>query len=245
METVETKLPDSVLDVFRAASTSSIATLLYKRGLRTNFIQGVTRLGGDRPNMVGQAFTLRYIPAREDLNPIEVFQDPDHPQRVAVETVPPGQVLVMDCRGDATAASAGAILAKRMEVRGCAGIVTDGGLRDTGQIGALSMPAYCAAPSAPTNLTKHHAIDLNVPIGCGTAPVFPGDLVVGDVDGVIIVPLHMAEEIAKEIKGMEAFEAFVFEQVTNGASIVGLYPPNEETRARFDALVKDEKKDTA
>jgi len=239
------KLPDSVLDVFKAASTPSIATLLYKRGLRTNFVQGVTRLGGDRPNMVGQAFTLRYIPAREDLNQLEVFKDPDHPQRVAVETVPEGQVLIMDCRGDASAASAGGILAKRLEYRGCAGVVTDGGLRDTREIAAMTMPAYCAAASAPTNLTKHHAIDLNVPIGCGTAPVFPGDLVVGDADGVIIIPLHMAQGIAEELKGMEAFEAFVLEEVASGASIIGLYPPNDETRARFEAGRQAEKNRTA
>lgn len=241
METSAIKLPGFVLDVFETASTPSIATLLYKRGLRTNFIQGVTRLGADRPNMVGQAFTLRYIPAREDLNQLEVFKDPDHPQRVAVETVPEGHVLVMDCRGDASAASAGAILTKRLEYRGCAGIVTDGGLRDTREIAMMTIPAYCAAPSAPTNLTKHHAIDLNVPIGCGTAPVFPGDLVVGDSDGVIIIPLHMAQDIAEELKGMEAFEAFVLDEVANGASIIGLYPPNAETRMRFEARRQTEK----
>ena len=141
---------------------------------------------------MGQAFTLRYIPAREDLNPIEVFRNPDHPQRAAVETVPPGHVLVMDCRGDASAASAGSILHKRMEVRGCAGLVTDGGLRDAELIAQSPMPAFCANPSAPTNLTKHQALDMNVPIGCGGAPVFPGDLVVGDGDGVVIVPLEIA-----------------------------------------------------
>ncbi|MEP0235736.1 ribonuclease activity regulator RraA [Roseibium sp.] len=232
------KLDAAVLEVFKNASTPSIATLLYKRGLRTNFVQGVSRLGGDRPNMVGQAFTLRYIPAREDLNQLEVFKDPEHPQRVAVETVPEGHVLVMDCRCDASAASAGGILAKRLEYRGCAGIVTDGGLRDTREISTLKLSAYCAASSAPTNLTKHHAIDLNVPIGCGSAPVFPGDLVVGDADGVIIIPLHMASEIAAEIQDMEAFEAFVLDEVAKGASIIGLYPPSAETRARFEASAK-------
>lgn len=238
MVTNTEKLDAAVLEVFKNASTPSIATLLYKRGLRTNFVQGVSRLGSDRPNMVGQAFTLRYIPAREDLNQLEVFKDPEHPQRVAVETVPEGHVLVMDCRGDASAASAGGILAKRLEYRGCAGIVTDGGLRDTREISKLRLPAYCAAASAPTNLTKHHAIDLNVPIGCGTAPVFPGDLVVGDADGVIIVPLHMASEIAAAIQDMEAFEAFVLDEVAKGSSIIGLYPPSAETRARFEACSK-------
>lgn len=227
-------LSEDILNVFRSASTASICTLLFKRGLRTSFVQGVSRLNKSGRTLVGQAFTLRYIPAREDLNPIEVFRNPDHPQRAAVETVPPGHVLVMDCRGDASAASAGSILHKRMEVRGCAGIVTDGGLRDADLIAQSPMPAFCANPSAPTNLTKHQAIDLNVPIGCGGAPVFPGDLVVGDGDGVVIIPLEIAAEIAGELKEMEAFEAYVFEQVSNGESIIGLYPPNEETKARYE-----------
>lgn len=234
-------LPQDILDAYRNASTASIATQLFKRGLRTCFIQGVTRLGGAKPTMVGQAFTLRYIPAREDLNGIEVFTDPRHPQRAAIEAVPPGWVLVMDCRGDASAASAGGILTKRMEVRGCAGLVTDGGLRDTEEIAAMAIPAFCARPSAPTNLTKHHAIDTNVPIGCGTAPVFPGDLIVGDADGAIVVPFHLAGEIATDIREMEAFEAFVLERVSAGESIVGLYPPNDETRARFKAHQAAEK----
>lgn len=245
MDNSSKTLPENVLAVYRNASTPSIATLLYKRGLRTNFVQGAVRLGDDKPNMVGQAFTLRYIPAREDLNQLDVFTDPEHPQRVAVETVPKGHVLVMDCRGDASAASAGGILAKRLEVRGCAGIVTDGGLRDTREISRMSIPAYCASRSAPTNLTKHHAIDLNVPIGCGTAPVFPGDLVVGDADGAIIIPFHMAQEIAEELAGMEEFEAFVLEEVSNGASIIGLYPPNAETRSRFETLRSAGKKQSA
>jgi regulator of RNase E activity RraA len=183
--------------------------------------------------MVGQAFTLRYIPAREDLNTIEVFKDPAHPLRHAVETAPAGHVLVMDCRQGTSAASAGAILAKRLEVRGCAGLVTDGGLRDSETIAGLEMPAFCARPSAPTNLTRHQAIDINVPIGCGGAPVFPGDLIVGDGDGVVVVPLHLAEELAEEVVTMEAFEAFVFERVSAGESIVGLYPPNDETMRRY------------
>lgn len=225
---------DEILAIYRGAATSSICTLLFKRGIRTTFIQGVAPVNRAAPRMVGQAFTLRYIPAREDLNTIEVFKDPRHPQRHAVETVPPGHVLVMDCRRDASAASAGSILVKRLEVRGCAGLVSDGGLRDFDTIAGYSIPTFCACPSAPTNLTRHQALDLNVPIGCGGAPVFPGDLIVGDGDGVVVVPLHLVEEIAEEVAAMEAFEAFVFEEVSAGASIIGLYPPNEETRRRYE-----------
>lgn len=224
-----------IFDILKRTSTASIATLLYKRGLRNQFIQGVSRLNPARDRMVGPVFTLRYIPAREDLNPISVFQDPGHPQRRAVEDIPQGHVLVMDCRQDASAASAGSILATRLQVRGCAGIVTDGGLRDVDDIGALDMPSFCAKPSAPTNLTKHQALDLNVPIGCGSVAVFPGDVAVGDGDGVIIIPAEYVDEIAAEAEGMEGYEAWVMEQVLAGASIIGLYPMNAETRARYEA----------
>jgi len=227
--------------ILENTSTASIATMLFKRGLRNQFVQNVGRLNPAGPRMVGPVYTLRYIPAREDLNPIEVFRDPNHPQRRAVEEIPPGHVLVMDCRLDATAASAGSILATRLEVRGCAGVVTDGGLRDANEIAQLGMPSFCARPSAPTNLTKHQALDLNVPIGCGGVAVFPGDIAVGDGDGVIIIPAELAEEIAAEAKGMEQYEAWVLDQVKGGASIIGLYPMNEETRARFDAFVAEQK----
>jgi len=226
--------------ILENTSTASIATLLYKRGLRNQFIQDVSRLGAADKRMVGPVFTLRYIPAREDLNPIEVFRDPDHPQRRAVEEIPEDHVLVMDCRRDATAASAGSILVTRLQIRGCAGVVTDGGLRDASEIAGLDIPSFCAKPSAPTNLTKHQALDLNVPIGCGGVAVFPGDIAVGDDDGVIIIPAELAEEIATEAKGMEKYEAWVVDQVKAGASIIGLYPMNDETRARFEAWLAEQ-----
>lgn len=226
-------------EILSNTSTASIATMLYKRGLRGQYIEGVTRLNTSAKRMVGPVYTLRYIPAREDLNPITVFQDPGHPQRRAVEEIPSGYVLVMDCRQDASAASAGSILATRLDFRGCAGIVTDGGLRDAEEIANLDMPSFCAKPSAPTNLTKHQALDLNVPVGCGGVAVFPGDIAVGDGDGVIIIPAHLVDELAQEAKGMEKYEAWVIEQVKSGRSIIGLYPMNDETRAEFEAYAVD------
>jgi regulator of RNase E activity RraA len=157
-----------------------------------------------------------------------VFRDRGHPQRKAVEECPPGAVMVMDSRKDARAASAGGILITRLQQRGVAGVVTDGGFRDSAEIGQLDMPAYHARPSAPTNLTLHQAIDINVPIGCGDAPVFPGDVIVGDADGVIVIPAHLADEIAAEAVEMTAFEDFVTEEVRGGRSILGLYPATDE-----------------
>ncbi len=220
----------------KRVSTASVATALYKRGLRTQFIQGVAPVSPKSEVMVGQAFTLRYIPAREDRNPLTVFRNPDHPQRLAVETCPPGWVLVMDARKDARAATAGSILITRLALRGAAGVVSDGGFRDAAGIGAQDMPAYCARPSAPTNLTLHEALDINVPIACGDAPVFPGDVMLGDRDGVMVIPAHLAEELAEECLGMESFEDFVLEEVKAGAGIIGLYPPTkEENQRKYEA----------
>ncbi|MFL6664479.1 MAG: ribonuclease activity regulator RraA [Rhizobacter sp.] len=219
-----------------AVSTATLCTALFKRGLRNQFIQDVRPLNPALPNMVGESFTLRYIPAREDLNPITVFQDRAHPQRKAVEECPPGAVLVIDSRKDARAASAGSILVSRLMKRGVAGVVTDGGFRDSPEIAKLPIPAYHNRPSAPTNLTLHQAIDINVPIGCGDVAVFPGDVVVGDAEGVVVIPAHLADEVAVEAVEMTAFEDFVTEEVMKGRSILGLYPAtDEQTRADFAA----------
>jgi regulator of RNase E activity RraA len=137
-------------------------------------------------------------------------------------------VLVMDSRKDARAASAGAILVTRLKQRGCAGVVTDGGFRDSAEIAKLGFPAFHHRPSAPTNLTLHQAIEINVPIGCGDAPVFPGDVILGDSDGVIVIPAHLASEIADETFEMTAFEDFVAEEVGRGRGIFGLYPATDE-----------------
>ena len=216
-----------------AVGVATLCTALFKRGLRNQFIQDVHPLNPKLPNMVGEAFTLRYIPAREDLNPIGVFQHRTHPQRVAVEQCPPGAVLVFDSRKDARAASAGSILVTRLMVRGAAGVVTDGGFRDSPEIAALPFPAYHQRPSAPTNLTLHQALDINVPIGCGDVAVFPGDVLVGDREGVVVVPAHLADEVAREAIEMTTFEEFVTEQVLGGRSIIGLYPPTDQ-QARDD-----------
>jgi regulator of RNase E activity RraA len=234
-----TNLKPETREKLKTVSTATLATALFKRGLRNQMIQDVRPLNPSGRPMVGEAYTLRYMPAREDLNPITVFQDRGHPQRKAVEECPEGAVLVIDSRKDARAASAGSILVTRLMKRGVAGIVTDGGFRDSADIAKLAIPAYHNRPSAPTNLTLHQAIDINVPIGCGDAPVFPGDVIVGDADGVIVIPAHIADEIASEAVEMTAFEDFVTEQVMEGQSIHGLYPPTEEqTRTDFAAWRK-------
>jgi len=234
-----TKLSDETRRKLKSVATATLTTTLFKRGLRNQFLQDVHPINAAAGPMVGEAFTLRYIPAREDLNTLAVFQNHAHPQRRAIEECPAGAVLVIDSRKDARAASAGSILVTRLIKRGVAGIVTDGGFRDTPEIARLDFPAYHQRPSAPTNLTRHQAIDLNVPIGCGDVPVFPGDVVVGDGEGVVVIPAHLAAEIADEAVEMTVFEDFVTEEVQKGRSIFGLYPATEEkTKADFAAWRK-------
>ena len=228
------------LDALRQASTASIATLLFKRGYQNAYIQGVLPLSKCDANMVGPAYTLRYIPTRPDTDPLDAFRESDHPQRVAVEECPQGHVLVMDCRDDATAASAGSILLTRMAVRGVAGVVSDGGIRDAAGAAALDMPVFAAKPSAPTNLTKHHAVDIGLPIACGGVAVYPGDILVGDDDGVMVIPRHLVNDIATETVEMELFEAFVLEQVQKGRPTRGLYPPTDpQSLTDFEAWKAD------
>ncbi|NAS11443.1 ribonuclease activity regulator RraA [Poritiphilus flavus] len=223
------------IEKLRQASTATVATCLFKRGLKNQFIQEVRPLKPGKPTMVGQAYTLRYIPAREDLNPIEVFKDPKHLQRIAIEECPEAHVLVIDSRKDARAASAGSILATRLMKRGVTGMVTDGSFRDSAEIAELDFPAFHQRPSAPTNLTLHQAIAINEPIGCGDVAVFPGDFVIGDDDGVIVVPSEIADEVAEECLQMTLFEEFVSEKVQGGTSIIGLYPlTNEKLMMEFE-----------
>jgi len=223
-----TRLSDSTRAKLSTVSVATLTTVLFKRGFRNQFIQDVHPLNPNAGAMVGEAFTLRYIPAREDLNPITVFKDRAHPQRKAVEDCPPGAVMVIDSRKNARAASAGSILVARLMKRGVAGIVTDGGFRDSPEIAKLSIPAYHHRPASPTNLTQHQAIDIDVPIGCGDAAVFPGDVIVGDGEGVVVIPAHLADEVADEAVEMTAFEDFVTEEVMKGRSILGLYPATDE-----------------
>ena len=233
------QLSNDTLELLRRVSVATLCTQLFKRGFRNVFIQGIARLtdpsGG---NLVGPAYTMRNIPAREDLDQISAFDNPEHPQRKCVESVPPGHVLVIDCRGETRVASGGQILTTRLKVRGVAGLVSDGPVRDSGPISEMDFPVYCAGGSAPLNLIHHHAIDLNVPIGCGGVAVYPGDIIVGDDEGVAVIPRHLADEVARDAAEQEKMEAFILERIENGAKLPGTYPPNAQTRADYEVWRK-------
>ena len=232
------KLSDETRKRLSACSSATLSTQLFKRGLRNQVLQGVGRLTPKAPTMVGEAYTLRNIPAREDIDHIGVYDNPEHPQRKAIEVAPPGSVLVIDCRGDARAASAGGILVRRLSVRGVAGLVSDGGLRDTPEIAERDFPVFCKAPSAPISLIHHHAVEANVPIACGGVAVYPGDVMVGDADGVIVIPRGIADEIAADTFEQEKLEEFVQLEIASGKPLPGIYPPNAETKARYQAWRK-------
>jgi regulator of RNase E activity RraA len=222
-----------------ACSSATLSTQLFKRGFRNQVLQGVSRLTSGSPTMVGEAFTLRNIPAREDIDHIGVYDNPEHPQRKAIEIAPAGSVLVIDCRGDARAASAGGILVRRLEVRGVAGLVTDGGLRDTPEIAQRKFPVYCKAPAAPISLIGHHAVESNVPVACGGVAVYPGDVIVGDGEAVIVIPLGIADEVAADTYEQEKLEEFVQLEIAAGRPLPGTYPPNAETKVRYEKWRKE------
>ena len=235
------RLSDETRKKLGSCSSATLSTQLFKRGLRNQVLQGVSRLTPKASTMVGEAFTLRNIPAREDLDHIGVYDNPEHPQRKAIEIAPSGSVLVIDCREDARSASAGGILLRRLEVRGVAGVVTDGGLRDTPEITERSFPVYCKAPSAPISLITQHAVESNVPVACGGVAVYPGDVIVGDGEGVIVIPRDIADEVAVDCFEQEKLEEFVQQEIASGRPLPGTYPPNAETKARYEAWRKGKK----
>jgi regulator of RNase E activity RraA len=235
-------VPESLAAEVRAllanTSTATLATQLFKRGLKNTFVQGVQRLTPGSM-MIGPATTVRYIPSREDLSGPEEYANRAHPQRRAVEECPPGGVIVMDCRRDPRAACAGDIMLTRMQLRGVAGLVTDGGMRDTATLATLEIAVFAAGPSAPASFHQHTAVDLDVPIACGGVPVYPGDVVVGDADGVVVIPRPIVGEVARDAVEQERLERFVLEEIRGGRPIFEVYPPDDATKARYRAWQND------
>ena len=228
-------LSPSTVDNLKLTSTATLTTTLFKRGFRNTFIQDVRPLASYGANMVGAAFTLRYIPAREDLDSYGVVPDPNALQREVMDGVPEGHVLVMDCRRDVRVASAGDVYVTRLLVCGAAGIVSDGGIRDSAAIARLGLPVFCAGPSAPSNRILHRAVDYNVPIGCGGVAVYPGDIMVGDADGVAVVPRGLVDEVAADAAEQERLENYILRRVAKGELLEGLYPVSDKTRADYAA----------
>ena len=227
------EIPETVREQLLNAGTSTLAGAMAKRGFRNVCLNGVNPLRVDQPRMVGLAYTMRMIPVREDKSGPTV-PDRGRIQLEAMEHCPPGAVLVIDSRGDARAASAGDLYIGRLKARGCAGIVTDGGFRDSEGILRTGLPAYHNRPSSPPSTTVHHPIDLNLPIACGGVAVFPGDVIVGDCDGVVVIPAHLAAEVAQEAQDTVLYDTFAEEEVARGRALPGLFPtPNDAAKQDF------------
>jgi regulator of RNase E activity RraA len=227
------ELSAEAMAALQVASTATITTQLMKRGLRNTFLAGLIATRPEK-RMIGYAFTLRYVPMREDLDLVDI-DNTTSVQRQAVEMIGPGDVLMIDARNDVGAATLGNILAERMRVRGAAGIVTDGALRDTSAFREIDLPTYVRATHQTQSTARHHPADLNVPIGCAGVLVMPGDVVVGDADGVVVIPRAIAEEVALAAAEQERRENFILEKIRAGSSIIGVYPPDEKTLAEYHA----------
>jgi regulator of RNase E activity RraA len=234
MPTPRAPLSPETLERLRRISTPTLCTQLYKLGLRTRFLTGVRPLRPDQ-RMVGEAVTVRFAPAREDLTTYEALGDPAYPQRHAIEGIARGQVLVMEGRGTADAACAGDILVARLLVRGAAGLVVDAGIRDYVSAHDSGLPVYCLGPAAPAHVARLMAVDEDVPIGCAGVLVMPGDVMVGDGEGVVCVPRGVADRVAAGGLEQEELEAFVLQKVRGGASLPGTYPPGPATIAEYQA----------
>jgi regulator of RNase E activity RraA len=233
------ELSEKTRQALMRVATSTLTGALNRRGLRSMFMQDVWPIKEGIPRMVGPAFTMRFIPSREDKDGPNAKGPRSNIQPQAMETCPPGSVLVVDSRGDARAASAGDLYVGRLKARGCAGIVTDGGLRDSEGIFKTGLPAYCRRPSSPPSPIVHHPDDLNLPIGCGGVAVYPGDVLVGDADGVVVIPPDIVDEVAEEALATTLYEEFAEEEVANGRSLTGLFPvAGEEAKRDFEAWRK-------
>ena len=228
-------LPEGTFEKLRKVSTSTIATQLYKRGFRQPQLLGVKPLSEVADGFVGEAFTMRFIPMREDVDGLDPYRSGNTLQWDAFEALQPGQVLVVDSYRTATAASGGDMLMTRAWKRGAAAVVTDGGLRDGHVLAQMPFPTYASQVTITTRAAQHHVADLNVPIGCAGVAVYPGDVLIGDRDGVLVIPRHLAAEIAEQGYEQEQLEAFVSTKIHAGEPLWGNYPPGDELKAEYKA----------
>jgi regulator of RNase E activity RraA len=219
----------------KATSTATLPTQLFKRGFQNRFLVGCKPFNPAAASFVAEAFTLRFIPAREDLDTLESIHRPGNLQWAAIERCPPGKVLVIDSREDIRAASSGFMLITHLFRRGVAAAVTDGAFRDGPAIAKMDFPVYARAMTASTSLSFFHAAELDCPIGCAGVAVFPGDVLVGDSEGIVVIPRHLAQEVADDGFAQEQLEDYIYTRVDAGESLQGLYPPNDATRAAYDA----------
>jgi len=225
---------DAILAALREATTATLTTLLLKHGLRNTWLRGAVPLRAGAPRVVGRAFTLRFVPAREDLATPESWSSPVS-TRAAIEAMPKDCIAVVDAMGVTDAGIFGDILCARMARRGVAALVTDGVVRDVAGVMATGLPIWCRGTAAPPSVAGLTFVGWQQPVACGGVAVFPDDWIVADGNGAVVVPAALAEAIAQAAPEQERLEAWIMSQVEAGASLPGLYPPNAEQRARYEA----------
>jgi regulator of RNase E activity RraA len=231
-------LDKRALDALSGITTATLTTVLHKKGLRNVWLRGPKPLRpGRQPRLVGPAFTLRFIPAREDLATPESWASPIS-TRAAIEAMPPGCVAVADAVGVTDAGIFGDILCQRIKVRGVAGLITDGVVRDLAGVLRTDLPVWCTGAAAPASIAGLTFINWQEPIACGGVAIFPGDIIVADDDGAVVIPQALLAEVVEAGVEQERFEAWIIDEVKAGIPLPGLYPANAETRARYEAFRK-------
>lgn len=228
-------LNEKSLETLSSITTATLTTVLLKKGLRNIWLRGTKPLRPGQKRIVGPAFTLRFVPAREDLATPESWSSPIS-TRAAIEAMPPGCVAVVDAMGITDAGIFGDILCQRMKVRGVAGLVTDGVVRDVAGVINTDLPVWCMGVAAPPSVAGLTFVNWQEPIGCGGVAVFPNDVIVVDEDGAVVIPNALLDDVVQAAAEQEKLEAWIIGQIQTGASLLGLYPPNAENKARYEAF---------
>jgi regulator of RNase E activity RraA len=229
-----TVLGEGQRDILKTVSTATVTTLLLKQGIRRSWMRGPKPLAEAQARMVGEAFTMRFIPMREDLATPQSWAGP-RSTRAAIEAMPEGSVAVADAMGITDAGIFGDILVERIKQRGVRGLVTDGVMRDGAGVSSVGLPVWCAGTAAPPSIAALTFAGWQEPIGCGGVAVLPGDVIVADSDGAVVIPQALVDHICSAGPEQEQLEGWLHGEVKRGATLPGLYPPNDETRARYEA----------
>lgn len=229
------ELDKKTIETLEGITTATLTTVLLKKGLRNVWMRGAKPLQAGQKRIVGPAFTLRFVPAREDLATPESWASPTS-TRAAIEAMPPGCIAVVDAMGISDAGIFGDILCQRMKVRGVAGLVTDGVVRDLAGVLATGLPVWCDGAAAPPSVAGLTFVGWQQPVGCGGVAVFPDDVIVMDDDGAVVIPKALLGDVVDAAAEQEKFEAWIIGEVQSGTALPGLYPANAETKARYEVF---------
>ena len=227
----------ATLDALKNITTGTITTMLLKKGIRHAWMKGAMPFGFSGKRVVGPAFTLRFVPVREDLATPESWMKPIS-TRGAIEAMPADCVVVADAMGVTGAGIFGDILCMRMVKRGVTALITDGVMRDKHGVLGTGLPVWCQGVAAPASVNQLTFVGWNEPIGCGGTAIFPGDIIVADDDGAVVIPKDIADFVATEGAENELLETWLVQEVEKGHQLLGLYPPNEENKKRYEAWKK-------